>query len=73
MSYRKITVNGEAWTYKIGRTAAHIRSPQGRGTVVPIHGPGTRSEEDWEWRGVYYKRPVGPRHIRQWIESQYAM
>lgn len=36
MSYRKININGQQWTYKIGRSSVHLRDPDGKGQVVPV-------------------------------------
>lgn len=34
MSYRKFNINGQTWSYKVGRNNVHLRDPDGKGQVI---------------------------------------
>ncbi|RYD60933.1 MAG: hypothetical protein EOP83_18245 [Verrucomicrobiaceae bacterium] len=75
MSYRKLNIDGRQWSYKIGKTHAHIRSPEGKGEAVKLSDLSRDYQEQStsDPFGFYLdarpKFEVKPSDIRRWIES----
>jgi hypothetical protein len=71
MSYRKMTVDGENWEFKIGRSNVHMRAPDGKGHVVNFSQLTGRSWDTLE-RGQHKRTTDGmvkPGHVRGWIQK----
>ena len=72
MSKGRIHIDGEEWTYRVGRSYVVIKSPENkRFNVRPTDMTGVSSDDmdDAQCDGTPYGM-VQPRHIKAWIERE---